>query len=347
MKKKLDLDEFENLIKEASKEEVKFEESITFKEKEIELEPEILEEPKPINRKAIHMEEKEREMKIKGIRDYSQEELEQKLKEIKAKILSNKTLTPEEKLVKYEYEEIMTQQEAQRQALIQEEVKRQVEVEQIKMRKEFEAADTEEKLGAEVKGTYLKKGSGALNEFFAKRTMNKVSEKAKKKGGTIIEKVYADSSIELIWSKKPIKFVEFSTINERGEQIKTISRVSKTKHRLKGSPVPVQVVLEGVSENINLHEGADMSLSAQHINQMNMLFYEAGYLDALDAKEQKKMGFDLNKLMPILILISIGISIVVAWQLSQLYTDLGTLRTAIQALNAGAHAVVPIVVPAV
>ena len=58
------------------------------------------------------VEQKENEeMKIKGLNDYINEdgtikpELQQKLKEIKMKVIANKQLTPEEKLLKYEYEE--------------------------------------------------------------------------------------------------------------------------------------------------------------------------------------------------------------------------------------------------
>ena len=256
---------------------------------------------------------------IKKLEDYTPEELENLLRGIRAKQLANKSLTPEEKLLWTEYQERVNTIEEQEKL---EELKAKQESEEAKQEEqlqEFDELPEEEKLSAEVEGTYLKESPNVLYEFLAKRKMEKVSSKAKKKGGAIIEKAYLDSSIELIWVKHPKTYVEFVRVDENNEKVRSIARVTKTKHRLKGSSVPVHIAIEGVSENVNLLEGVNTSLSAQHINQMNMLWYQSGFFDALDAKEQQKKKLDLASAGLILTLIMLAVLIYLAWQQYQLF----------------------------
>jgi len=211
------------------------------------------------------------------------------------------------------------------------------EAKQEEQLQEFDELPEEEKLSAEVEGTYLKESPNVLYEFLAKRKMEKVSSKAKKKGGAIIEKAYLDSSIELIWVKHPKTYVEFVRVDENNEKVRSIARVTKTKHRLKGSSVPVHIAIEGVSENVNLLEGVNTSLSAQHINQMNMLWYQSGFFDALDAKEQQKKKLDLASAGLILTLIMLAVLIYLAWQQYQLFDLVSNLAPqAVAAATGGA-----------
>jgi len=274
---------------------------------------------------------------IKKLEDYTPEELENLLRGIRAKQLANKSLTPEEKLLWTEYQERVNTIEEQEKL---EELKAKQESEEAKQEEqlqEFDELPEEEKLSAEVEGTYLKESPNVLYEFLAKRKMEKVSSKAKKKGGAIIEKAYLDSSIELIWVKQPKTYVEFVRVDENNEKVRSIARVTKTKHRLKGSSVPVHIAIEGVSENVNLLEGVNTSLSAQHINQMNMLWYQSGFFDALDAKEQQKKKLDLASAGLILTLIMLAVLIYLAWQQYQLFDLVSNLAPqAVAAATGGA-----------
>jgi len=256
---------------------------------------------------------------FKKIEDYSKEELDHELRKIQAKQLSNKALTPEENLLLAEYQmKLQSEEEAFR---LEEERKQRIEdvKKQKELLKEFDEMSPERKVDADIEGEYLKKGPNAINRFKAKRAMKKVGKKAKTKGGAIIQKVYLDSSIELLWVKTAKEWVEFIRVDDQGNKVRSIARVTKTKHRLKGSSVPVHIAIEGVSENANLLEGINTSLSAQHINQMNQLCYQAGFFDALDAKDQQKKKLDLASASLILMFIIIIVMGYLAWQQMQLF----------------------------
>lgn len=259
------------------------------------------------------------EKQFKKLEEYSDEEREQRRREIEAKQISNKSLTPEENLFFKEYTEALQYQkelyEVQQEKVRQEEYNKQ----QDKLLKEFDALPKDQKVDADIQGEYLSKGPNFFSTFKAKRTMEKVAKKAKKKGGAIIQKVYLDSSIELIWINKVKQWIEFVRIDDQGNKVRSIARVTKTKHRLKGSSVPVHIAIEGVSENANLLEGVNTSLSAQHINQMNQLCYQAGFFDALDAKDQQKKKMDFASASLILMFILIIVMGYIAWQQMQLF----------------------------
>jgi hypothetical protein len=257
--------------------------------------------------------------KLKRIEDYAPKELEQMLREIRSKQLANKGLSPEEKLLWVEYQERVNLIEEQEKIEQEEALSNEEKAKQEDLLKKFDALPEEDKLAASVEGTYLSKSPGKINEFRAKWVMDRVTNKAKKKGGAIIEKGYLDSSIEFIWVKKPKIYVEFFSFDEKGVKVRSIARVTKTKHRLRGTSIPVHIAIEGVSENVNLLEGVNTSLSAQHINQMNMLNYQAGFFDALDAKEQQKKKFDVASIGFILTLIMLAVLLYLAYQQYNLY----------------------------
>jgi len=261
---------------------------------------------------------KDKENELKRLEDYSREELESMLRGIRAKMLANKSLSPEEKLLWTEYAEKVNMLEEQEKIESETEARELEEKKQEELLSKFDSLPAEEKLEANVEGTYLNKGAGKFSEIKSKFWMDRVTTKAKKKGGAIIEKGYLDSSIEIIWVANAKTFIEFMRVDENNNKVRSIARVTKTKHRLKGTSVPIHIAIEGISENVNLLEGVNTSLSAQHINQMNQLCYQAGFFDALDAKDLQKK-FDLGGASIILLLIILAAMLYLAWQQYQLF----------------------------
>lgn len=272
---------------------------------------------------------------MKKLSEYTDNERENALREIRAKILSNKALVPEENLLWTEYNEYLQFQEQKQQEEAQRILAEQEANKQEELLQEYETAPEEEKLGAQEEGIYLKHGTSPVTNFITKTKMNKLLKKVKKKGGTVIQKVYLDSSVEFIWTNKPKTFVEFVRIDENGAKVRNISRVTKTKHRVKGTSVPLHIAIEGVSENADLIQGINTSLSAQHINQTISLAYQTGFLDALDAKEQKPKKFDIEKGIILIVLIILVVMLYLAWQQYQLFELVSSLAPQVVASATG------------
>ena len=143
-----------------------------------------------------------------------------------------------------------------------------------------------------------------FSQWWNKKKVENLAKKAKQKGLMVLIKCYRDTGVELITTKKPVKFVEFKEKNEKDEEVRYICRVVKTKHRLKGTSIPVHFVGEGINENLNLFEGAEVELSAEYVNKMNSLYYYSGLLTGLAMRDEGARG-SLEKFMPILVLIII------------------------------------------
>ena len=255
----------------------------------------------------------------KTLKDYPPQELEQKLREIQVKIDGGKELSFDEQVFVKEYEDAINV--LQRANLEQEqENKRQEEVaNQEKLNKEYASAPEEEKLPGSTEGEYIYRGHGKLNEFFANRKIKKMYKKVKKKGGSVLIKFYKDTSAELVWLKRPVTFVEFLSKDETGDIIRSVSRITKNKHRLKGSSVPVHLAIEGSSENVSLLEGVNTSLSAKYINGLLQSSFEAGRAFEADLEQNKKKKFDIASIGFILTLIMLAVLLYLAYQQYNLY----------------------------
>ena len=243
---------------------------------------------------------------------------------IALKLQKEEKLVPSEISFWNDYQARLEAAKARREAEVEAERKKRVVEEYKKLQKEFEEANEEDKLtiDKEEDGKVSTKPKNYLiQNFLTKRVL----KQAKKNGGSIILKAFGDSGIEFIWSKKPVKFIEFIDKNEQGEEIKNICRIVKTKHRLKGTSIPIHICAEGVFENINLFEGAETDLSAEYVNKAVVNAYQGGLHRGLGMKNQMGLGGKLADYMPFMMLVMIGCVLVLIWMMSQLWEKVGAI----------------------
>ena len=234
---------------------------------------------------------------------------------IQQKIDSGEELTPKEI---YDYNNVLEDEknkaiEEQNELLLQEINKRQKEQEDLQH--QFSKAKDNEKLTGKEKGVRIQGKGGKIKQWLWRRKIRK----AVKKGGSLILKGYKDSSLELVFSKKPVRFVEFRGKTEQGEDTNYITRITKTKHRLNGTSVPLHVCLEGIAENMNLYEGAETNLSADYVNKWGSGLFHSGILKGMAMKEQAGVGNTLQNVMPLLLFINIAAMIIVIYLMFELW----------------------------
>jgi hypothetical protein len=234
---------------------------------------------------------------------------------IQQKIDKGYELTPEEI---YLYNNTL---EEKKQASIEEQNKQIKEellkrkAEQQELKKEFAKASDNQKLTGKERGIRIQGKGGKLKQFLWKRKI----KKAVKKGGSLILKSYKDSSLELVFSKKPVRYVEFRGKTEQGEETNYITRITKTKHRLQGSSVPLHVCLEGIAENMNLYEGAETNLSADYVNKWGSGLFHSGILKGMAMKEQAGLKGTMENAIPILLFINIAVMIIVIYLMFEMW----------------------------
>jgi len=244
-----------------------------------------------------------------------QKEYDLKLISIYNKIRAGKELSPEEQYFWTQEEQIQEEERIQQQ---NQEVQAELAEQQAKQdqaRQDFEQAPKEQKMSSKEKGVRIKGKGGKVKRWL----WNRKAKKAVKKGGSLILKAYKDSSLELVFSKKPVRFVEFKGKTEQGEETNYITRITKTKHRLSGTSVPIHVCLEGIAENMNLYEGAETNLSADYVNKWGSGLFHSGILKGMAMKDQAGIGGSLQNAVPLLLFINIGVMIIVVYLMFELW----------------------------
>lgn len=249
------------------------------------------------------------------INDDQVDEKQLELIKIQQKIELGKELTPEEIYIynnhlQEQQEQMNNEEKEQLQAEIQKEKEKQEQAQQ-----DFEQAPQQKKLTGKEKGVRIKGKGGRIKRFLWKRKL----KKGVKKGGSLILKGYKDSSLELVFSKKPVRFVEFKGKTEQGEDTNYITRITKTKHRLGGTSVPIHVCLEGIAENMNLYAGAETNLSADYVNKWGSGLFHSGILKGMAMKEQAGLGKSLENVVPLLLFINIAGMIIVAYLMFEMW----------------------------
>jgi hypothetical protein len=257
----------------------------------------------------------------KNVKEFNELSHEEKVFLINKKVKEKQELSFEEtKFVENVNEQI-------KQSELEEEIK-QRELDQDIILKEYAEAAPSEKLTAEqvAKNSVRVGGGGFLQKIF----VNLALRNAAKKGGSLLLKVYRDSAIEIIWSKTPVRFVEFVEPGEiSGETIKHISRVTKTKHRLKGSSIPIHIICEGVFENLNLYGDTETNLSSEYLNRMSISYFQAGLSKGLGLRTSNDNFLaSLQPLMPIILIVGL---LVIGWISMQMYGEMTALRAAVEA----------------
>jgi hypothetical protein len=225
-------------------------------------------------------------------------------------------LSPEEQVVVYKYKEYVQQQEEARKL----ERERIAAEERAKIEKEFEETkkeSPEEILDANVKGKNA--GPSGLQTFLAKLKVSRTKKRALKKGGQIIIKAYIGRGYEIIYSKTPVRFVEFKSKNEAGEEVRNVTRITRNKGHLKGSSIPVHLCVEGIANSFDPFEGIETNMSAEYFNKLLQGEFQSGLATGLAIRPNKHAGFDMAKITPILFLAVIAGLGIMAYYLMQIY----------------------------
>ena len=224
-----------------------------------------------------------------------------------------------EKLFSYEQETILKYQELeqQRQQAMQREKERIELEEKERIKKEFEETKNEQKLLASEEG--LTVSPNKLKLFLARFKLKKIVGKAYKKGGAIIIKCYLGRGYQLIYSKKPIKFVEFKSKNEKGEEIINITRITQNKGHLHGSSIPVHFCIEGVANSFDPFKNIETDMSADSVNKLLKGEFQSGLATGLAIKPEGVHKFPTEKALIILFFVVIGALGIMGYYLMQIY----------------------------
>jgi len=228
-------------------------------------------------------------------------------------------LSDEEKIVIYKYKELIQAEETEKARLV-EEKKQSAETKKKEVEKEYKevkAKKPELVLDANIKGKQY--SAGALKNMMASRKLDKIKKKAFRKGGEIIIKGHIGKGYELIWSKTPKRYVEFLSKNEQGEEVRNITRITKTKGHLRGSSIPVHLCLEGVANSIDPFEGIETNMSAEYFNKLLQGEFQSGLATGLAIRPEKASRFDMAKVTPILFLALLGGMIILGYYVTQIY----------------------------
>ena len=230
------------------------------------------------------------------------------------------SLNPEEQVVVYQIRE---QEELKRKETIANE-ERIREEERKLIKQEFDAAKPDEKLDGDYQAQQI--DPSGLQQWMKEFGLNRTKKKAYKKGLNIIIKCNIGRGYEIITSKKPVRYVEFKSKNEKGEDVTNITRITKNKGHLNGSSIPVHFCIEGVANSFDPFENMETNMSAEYFNKLLQGEFQAGLATGLAIKPEGAGGLDMAKLTPLLLLGVIGALGVIAYyqmQLFEMVTALG------------------------
>ena len=222
------------------------------------------------------------------------------------------------------YDSIIDQAKQQQQQAYIERQKESYKAEQEQIKKESSKASEEDFLSVKAPSISLNKGPSAVQQWIAKYFATSTISKGKKKGGTFILKGYRDTGIELVWSAKPVRYVKFTIMNEKNEALEYVTRVVKTKHRWRGTSIPVHIALEGVNENVDLFEGAEVELSAEYVNKALTLQWNAGLLTGLAMRDEEAKDF-FKAMGPLLMIITLLLTCIMAYMMYTMYQKMDAI----------------------
>ncbi len=265
-------------------------------------------------KKEVKIEEPKQEKTLEEIRN-------EKIKEIFTKKARGTRLTDEETKI---YDSVINEAQQIQQAQLQANLQAKYLEEQQKIQEELAKAKPEEFLPEDSPSINFNKGPSKVNEWVTKFLVSGKISKGKKKGGTFILKGYRDTGVELVWSKNPVRFVKFVLHNEKGEPFEYVTRVVKTKHRWKGTSIPLHIALEGVNENVDLFEGAEVELSAEYVNKALTLQWNAGLLTGLAMRDEEAGDF-FKKVQPLIMILVLVLVCVMAYMMYSMYQKIDTL----------------------
>jgi len=230
-----------------------------------------------------------------------------------------KELSPQEQNVVYKFREYEAQRKAEQEA-----DKERIRLEEReKLRQEYDAASPDMKMDADVQGTSV--SPSGLQQWLKKSGIDRKKKKSYKKGLSVIIKCNIGRGYEIITSKKPVRYVEFKSKNEKGEEVTNITRITKSKGHLNGSSIPVHFCIEGVANSYDPFENIETNMSAEYFNKLLQGEFQAGLSVGLAIKPEGAGKFDMAKITPILLLgVVAGLGVIAYYQM-QLYEMVSAL----------------------
>jgi len=254
---------------------------------------------------------------------------------LKKKILNGIDLTPEEQLFKDDIEEeqrINEEAESAQNKLMEEERLRQ-EKKQSEIMAEYnevKATRPDKILKVNEKDITLHGG-----ESFVKiLTLLMAIKKAKKKGSKLLIQVFRGKKVVFSFTNKELSFVEFYSTDEKGNVLQEITRITEYEYRLEGTAVPVLFAIQGFAEGFDFFKDFRKDLSSEMVSRLITRAFYAGYLKGAEVKqpdEKKDMFGDINKYLPLIILIIMGI---VAYLCYMIYQDNTKILEALELIQA-------------
>jgi len=246
---------------------------------------------------------------------------QEKIKEVFTKKAKAIRLTEEETKI---YDSVIAEVQSQQQEQAKQHLTEKYLEQQSEIQEEASKAPVEDVLDSSVKGAKFYAGPSRLQQWISKYFIESVVAKGKKKGGTFILKGFRDTGIELVWSPKPVRFVKFTIFNEKNEPLEYVTRVVKTKHRWRGTSIPVHVALEGVNENVDLFEGAEVELSAEYVNKALTLQWNAGLLTGLAMRDEEAKDL-FKKIQPLILIAVLLLVCVMAYMMYSMWSKIDAL----------------------
>jgi len=235
------------------------------------------------------------------------------------KIKKGDRITKKEKEFKAVYEEAKRKeiefQEATEKKMLEEQAKQAEMQEQINKDYEEMKTNNPEKIDSNDTTSLSLKGS----DNFLKVALTFMQlKKSNKKGGKIFIKVSRPKKVSIEWTTKDVRFVEFWSINERGDKVKEITRVSEYKYTFDGTSIPVLFAVQGIAESYDFYDAFRRDLTSETVSGIAMESYNAGYKDGLvlnEGKQKNSILAMLTEFMPLILILGFLVMIVLLWQM--------------------------------
>jgi hypothetical protein len=158
-------------------------------------------------------------------------------------------------------------------------------------------------------------------------------KKAKKKGGKVLVQVFRSRKVLVKWTNKDVTFVEFYTVDEKGNELIEVTRFSEYPYSFEGTPIPVLFAVQGYAEGFDFFSEFRKDLSSEMVSRLITRAFHAGYQKGAEVAQPKKKNDMLESLQAMLPLILLGGFAILGFLMYQMYQDNTTMLTTIKAMQ--------------
>ncbi len=151
---------------------------------------------------------------------------------------------------------------------------------------------------------------------------------ARKKGGKVVVKVFRERRVVFEWTDKEVTFVEFWSKDEKGVEVREITRFSEYKYNFEGSPIPVLFAIQGYAEGFDFFDSFRKDITSEMVSRIASRSYHSGYLEGINMQDKEKKKGILESLVAWMPLITIIGFIVLGYMLYTMYGEMNTLKEA-------------------